>query len=255
MEEAPGRRWQALEKACRSLDRFVEATGEDGGCDEGPTYWNFAGGCLFDSLEMLHDASAGVFDVFDRPEIRRIGQYICAVHVHGLHFVNFADSTPEVPIDAALLYRFGKRIGDARMQALGAELYRLLEQRDPENSLRLKTYRALQTIPHEPALRALAPPERAPRQSYLPKLQVLVAREQELTGAGLLLAAKGGHNGEGHNHNDVGNVVVYVDGRPAVHARELRSRPLRDLGDAVGLSQRPAGQRLRPAGRAELRRA
>ena len=33
---------------------------------------------------------------------------------------------------------------------------------------------------------------------------------------GLTLAAKGGHNGESHNHNDVGSFIVAVDGVPAV---------------------------------------
>ena len=31
---------------------------------------------------------------------------------------------------------------------------------------------------------------------------------------GLYLAVKGGHNGESHNHNDLGNFVVYSDGKP-----------------------------------------
>jgi hypothetical protein len=31
---------------------------------------------------------------------------------------------------------------------------------------------------------------------------------------GFFVAAKGGHNAESHNHNDVGNFVVYMDGKP-----------------------------------------
>jgi hypothetical protein len=30
------------------------------------------------------------------------------------------------------------------------------------------------------------------------------------------LGAQGGHNNESHNHNDVGNFIVYCDGRPAL---------------------------------------
>ena len=30
------------------------------------------------------------------------------------------------------------------------------------------------------------------------------------------MAAKGGHNAESHNHNDVGNFIVYADGYPAI---------------------------------------
>ena len=50
--------------------------------------------------------------------------------------------------------------------------------------------------------------------TYLPSVQIMVAREAGGHAAGLVLAAKGGHNGEHHNHRDVGSVVVAVDGVP-----------------------------------------
>jgi hypothetical protein len=210
------RRAAAIEKACRSLDRFIEAYAEDGGCDEGPMYWNFAAGCLYDALEMLHEASGGALDLFGEPAIHNLAGYIAKVHIHDLYFVNFADSPPQVPVDAALLHRFGTRIGDPRLQALGGHIYRLLDRYDPEDTLRLKMYRTLATIAASTPLRALPGPDLARHEEYLPKLQVAVAREDERPGRGLVLAAKGGHNGEHHNHNDVGNVIVYLDGHPAI---------------------------------------
>jgi len=42
----------------------------------------------------------------------------------------------------------------------------------------------------------------------------MVARQTPGTTDGLTLAAKGGHNGEHHNHRDVGSVVVAMDGVP-----------------------------------------
>ncbi len=36
------------------------------------------------------------------------------------------------------------------------------------------------------------------------------------TADGLFLAAKGGHNNESHNHNDVGNFIIYLNGEPAI---------------------------------------
>jgi hypothetical protein len=44
--------------------------------------------------------------------------------------------------------------------------------------------------------------------------EVMTAREREGTSKGLYLAAKGGDNDESHNHNDVGNFIVYADGEP-----------------------------------------
>jgi hypothetical protein len=45
---------------------------------------------------------------------------------------------------------------------------------------------------------------------------VLLARPAGGSPAGLTLAVKGGHNGEHHNHNDVGSVVVAVGGVPVL---------------------------------------
>lgn len=47
--------------------------------------------------------------------------------------------------------------------------------------------------------------------SALPNLQVFAWRR-----GGLYVAAKGGHNGESHNHNDIGNFIVYADGEPEI---------------------------------------
>ena len=50
----------------------------------------------------------------------------------------------------------------------------------------------------------------------MPSTQVLLARTEAGTAAGLTLAVKGGHNGEHHNHNDVGGVVVALGGVPVL---------------------------------------
>jgi hypothetical protein len=42
----------------------------------------------------------------------------------------------------------------------------------------------------------------------------MTARCAEGTTKGFFVAAQGGHNAESHNHNDVGNFIVYRDGRP-----------------------------------------
>jgi hypothetical protein len=54
------------------------------------------------------------------------------------------------------------------------------------------------------------------RDVWLPGVQVMVARGKEGSAEGLYLAAQGGHNAESHNHNDVGNFIVYADGQPAI---------------------------------------
>ena len=50
---------------------------------------------------------------------------------------------------------------------------------------------------------------------WFPGIQVMAARMEEGSDKGLYLSAKGGNNGESHNHNDVGSFVIYTDGKPA----------------------------------------
>jgi hypothetical protein len=64
----------------------------------------------------------------------------------------------------------------------------------------------LRTRPAEPLL----------RDFWLPGVQVMGARSSGGSKRGLYLAAQGGHNGESHNHNDVGNFIVYADGEPVI---------------------------------------
>ena len=55
-----------------------------------------------------------------------------------------------------------------------------------------------------------------PTSTYLPDLKVMTARETENSEVGMFLAIKGGNNGEMHNHNDVGNFMVYYEGKPVI---------------------------------------
>ena len=49
----------------------------------------------------------------------------------------------------------------------------------------------------------------ATRDIYYPSCGLFIARDDRF-----VVAAKAGDNGDGHNHNDVGSVTVYKDGRP-----------------------------------------
>jgi hypothetical protein len=49
---------------------------------------------------------------------------------------------------------------------------------------------------------------------WLPQTQFMAAREKEDSLTGFYVAAQGLHNDKSHNHNDVGNFILYVDGQP-----------------------------------------
>ena len=57
-----------------------------------------------------------------------------------------------------------------------------------------------------------SPPE--PGDTWFPVTHVLISRKDAPSGERLVLAAKGGHNAESHNHNDVGSFVFFKNGCP-----------------------------------------
>jgi hypothetical protein len=47
-------------------------------------------------------------------------------------------------------------------------------------------------------------------------MQMMTARDKEGSSENLYVACWAGHNGQSHNHNDVGNFIVFADGRPFI---------------------------------------
>jgi len=189
LEDDPHLRVALAARMVRGVDAFLEGYADDGGCDEGPAYWWRAAGSLFDFLETLRSATGGRLDGFADAEARQRNR-------------------------GELLFRFGRRVGDPEMVA---------------HALAMRDHGSLRGHPESrdlgrllPALfdreYADAPAVQAPlvRDAWLPGVQVLACRQEAGTTAGLFLAAKGGHNGESHNHNDVGSFVVALDGVPVL---------------------------------------
>mgnify|MGYP005834937331 CR=1 FL=1 len=215
MEHDPERRATALHKIVRSLDAFLDVYHDDGGCDEGPGYWSRAGASLFDCLELFHSASGGAVDVYDLPLICEMGAYIYRAHVAGPWYLNFADASAQVHPDAVLVWRYGQRVRDEKMQAFGAWL--ASREADPRRlAVHESMWRSLQALFHYEDIRKASQTARPPLVAdvNLPGTQVFAARMQEGSDRGFYLAAQGGHNAESHNHNDVGNFIVFCDGEP-----------------------------------------
>jgi hypothetical protein len=213
LERDPQRRARTVHKILRSLDRFIDVYPPDGGCDEGPGYWDRAGASLFDNLELLHAATGGRVDLFGDPLIANIGRYIYRAYIKDDWYVNMGDAAARITPDAALVYRYGKRIGDPVMQGFGAFLdHRRTAVRTGNASLG----RVIPAVLGAAELAAAKGAEPLPGEVWLPDLQLMAARQVPGSGRGLYVAAFGGHNAQSHNHNDVGNFVVYGDGRPVL---------------------------------------
>ena len=239
-------------RAALSADNYTRWLPPDGACDEGPSYWNLAGAAFFDCLELLYDLTGGRFDIFDDPFIRQMCEYEPKMYVHGTRFINFADCPPDVHPDGSLLARMGRKLNSPLLADFGDVVARYGDVNlAPSNPYR--TLRNLITPEHA------AKESTAPLHSWIPSLKIMSAREFTQTDRGMFVAMKGGHNAEGHNHIDVGNVIVYYNGEPVLidtgcgtYKRQTFSDRRYELWymqsgyhnvpDIGGLCQRPGGQ-------------
>jgi hypothetical protein len=213
MERNEERRRAAVAKIVRCLDNFMAVYADDGGCDEGPGYWGRAGASLFDCLDLLQAATGGKCNGFAIPLVHQIGLYICRAHIYNEWYTNFGDAPARVFPDGGLIYRFGQRVDDERMMAHGAFCaFEKNEKAVPSDSLG----RLLPALFNLAALRNAPRAQALFRDAWFPGIRVMTARVQEGSAKGLYLAAEAGNNGKSHNHNDVGNFVVYADGLPAI---------------------------------------
>jgi hypothetical protein len=214
LEPDPERRLKSVARSIETLDKFIDPYPKDGGCDEGIGYWNRAGGALFDCLELLHSATDGEIDVYDDPLIQEMGKFAYRMQIGVDYFVNFADASTKVSPPASVIYRYGKRIGDENLVAFGA--WAAGRQKLGKGGLKDGLGRTLATLEIIEELQSAKGDAPLPRDVWLPDTQVMTARREAGSTEGLFLAAKGGHNNESHNHNDIGNFIVYSDGRPVL---------------------------------------
>lgn len=215
LEHDPERRLKLLHKVMDSVDNFMAPYPGDGGCDEGPSYWGRAGGSLFDCLELLYSASDGAINIYNAHLTQEIGKYIYRAYISTPYFLNFADAPAKVHIQPSLVFRYGKAIGDRTMMQFAAFEAKQYDWGDGTLGGSFgKLNRVLPALFSVKEILSTTPAEPLLRDVWLPDIQVMTARSKKGSKASFYVAAKGGHNNESHNHNDVGNYVVYFNGRP-----------------------------------------
>lgn len=207
----------AVYKTMKSVDIFINQYPADGGCDEGPGYWSMAGGALIGYLSKLKSATQGKADIASHPLIGKMGKYIYRANIDRNYFVNYGDAHATVTPNVISVYEYGEACKNDTLKQFaswfakeGGSVYNYLYNARSALERFVDYLGICQDIANIPAKQPLI------KESWLPDLQELTVRSKESSSDGLFLAAKGGTNGASHNHNDVGNFIIYADGRPAI---------------------------------------
>ncbi|MBY5542962.1 heparinase [Rhizobium leguminosarum] len=202
-------RHAVVKKALGSLDAFLKDYAEDGACEEGVLYYRHAALCLHGALTILDAVAPGLFaGVWHQPKIRNMAEYIAHMHVAGRYYFNFADSSAVVDPCSAREYLFGQAVGSEMLAEFAAA--DRAASGNPHLPGEWNLWYRVQELLAGPTLPAAAEPHPASRRDiFYPGIGLFIAHDEQFS-----LAVKGGNNGEGHNHNDVGSVTLYKNGRP-----------------------------------------
>lgn len=191
-----------LQRTSAAMDCFIGGYLDDGACCEGVMYWNYGFGYFVMYAELLKERTAGRINLMQPEKIGRIALFQQKSYLSREQVVNFADCIPDYRFSIGLTHRL-------------SDLYPEVEVPSPAHRMRFHDdhcYRWGQIVRSfvwsKPQIGESL---RQEAFCFFPETQVVVSR----TGSGEQtagFAAKGGHNGEFHNHNDLGHFVLHVNG-------------------------------------------
>lgn len=206
LEKDKDRLADAVARTMRSVDSFFNYTHSDGACEEGPSYWDGAAGMAFIYLQLLSDVSSGELNLFHHPMVKNMGEFIVSSYIGDGWGVNFADASAKLGGNYPLIYEYGKAVNSRNMQAMAAHLnnHKFTAGTDIRRALQYYSIRKeLDEAPDN-----IKPSEFI----WYPETEFCYMSDNK----GNFFAAKGGHNAESHNHNDIGSFIYCIDKMPVI---------------------------------------
>lgn len=202
-----GRLAAVLAKAIDGMQRYLATFGGDGACAEGVGYWE-KGMFFFVALaDLIAARTEGRIDLFDDPRLRQIAAFPMRAELSPGCFVAFSDTGVNRQLQWALLHFLAGRYDLPALAALDpvGPQRRTLTGRGPAEKIR-----DLFWYPDESANDQQTADKN--KADFFSDVQWLIARATPADPNGLVLAAKGGHNDEPHNQNDIGSFIVHWRG-------------------------------------------
>jgi hypothetical protein len=195
----PEVRRQMLDVLAFFFDRGFTPHGE---CDEGPGYWNYGVGFAMLGISRLSLDEARNTLPIDR--LKQVAGYLGRAHLFGTTFYSANDADLNLAPSSALLW-LANLTGDAWL-------------RDWAGSTAPTIKMLCLSLREIDAALQLDPPTSAPtsaliehnRPSYLPDQQVTIVPIGVRSGQ-MIAALGGGSNGERHNHNDLGQFLIFLN--------------------------------------------
>lgn len=213
LKKDPDRLAKLTWKMFSAVDKFIGVYMPDGACDEGPGYWTHSVAEMYQFMEQVNCRTEGLYnDFFKQPKIRRMGEFIADLNLTGNYFMNYADAQIKMQsLNYGMLYAFGDSINSDLMKSFSMKFAEINRDVPPDTGLMTVLY--LFRYPFKTDLSSYSHGSYA----FYPDRQLFIARENAKNPEkGFIVSIKGGHNDEGHNHNDIGHFSIFANGKPLI---------------------------------------
>ena len=192
--ESPETHHKVFERIYRCMNNYIDGFSDDGATSEGSDYWAYGFAYYVLYADLLRRYSCGKMDLFNREKVKKIAGFFNAVCLDEHNVVSFADSSIHLGYQPFLPGFLHLEYGTPLPPVQG-EAFRY-------NKLSWSIRSCLYYLPGR------KPEKLPPMKKYFDEAQWYIERKEKDS-----FAAKGGHNAEEHNHNDIGSFIVTHDGQ------------------------------------------
>lgn len=211
LEKDMARLAEIIARSARSMDDYLETFDADGGSTEGPGYWSFGFGNYVVWAQLVAHRTNGRVDGFQEKIVRKAAEFPLRTLLSPGYFVNFSDCDRHVSLRVPLLTILAEKFDLPDLMRLAREQQ---EQQAPQKwdaRLNWAVRDLFWPVKPEPAGRFIPN-----KHDWYSEMMWMIARFDPEDPDALVLAAKGGHNAEMHNQNDVGNLIVHLNGESVI---------------------------------------
>lgn len=200
-EKLAGMLWRVI----GVLRNYFSGFDEQGATPEGPAYWQYGFSHFVYFAELLKERTHGRISLLSDEKVSSISHFPQFCMLTGGKVVNFSDSAEEVKLNPGLIQRLQHYV--PTLQLPTAE-YRMT----PVPGNWLDVTRGMLWSMNSKIVNSTEDSERTQEQIFTGN-QWVISKVRDSHGGITAFAAKGGHNEEPHNHNDLGHFILHVNGQ------------------------------------------
>ncbi len=193
-----------ISQAIKYSPCFLSGFTDDGYCSEGLGYWSYGFRHYAILAESILKATHGKINLFNDRKTMVISDFSSKIQIINGVFPAFADCDVKAKAMSSIVeylsYRYGKSFGEYDNFNAEGDLF----------------YSMVTSFPDKAETMQLQEEENYDLRTWFDKAGILVCRPGKGSSCKIGVALKGGHNGEHHNHNDVGSYVIALGNEPII---------------------------------------